>query len=343
MHRINCATPLHQPTIHGFPSRLTSVPCCIMASVVEFVKTPHFGTISVPALVSNSLSCTSKTEPVRHAKLIEGQQKWQHNTISSKSLGQAKTQQLSWPQRHGKICMYGQTKQSTCVPNQWHRHLLYFSYLLYKAYGLQNYFEEGLMVSNLNFSTTCTNDMKTHLLFVNSYKLGLGSKNDSQDTLWVRLNTCHCSCWKCTISMFLSLQFLAHLHGKIEDAILHFIKKLCHSLNGSSFEMILQRLIFQNSFLGERAAPRHWFVQTPFGARTVFSQPQHSVLLGLQERPGIPKKKCFTSSDPHHDISKQPRWDHPHCVFQPKAQALQRQVPLFCPKLILSSRDHHFQ
>ena len=269
MHRINCATPLHQPTIHGF---LTSVPCCIMASVAEFVKTPHFGTISVPPLVSNSLSCTSKTEPVRHAKLIEGQQKWQHNTISSKSLGQAKTQQLSWPQRHGKICMHGQTKQSTCVPNQWHRHLLYFSYLLYKAYGLQNYFEEGLMVSNLIFLTTCTNDMKTHLLFVNSYKLGLGSKNDSQDTLWVRLDTCHCSCWKCTISMFLSLQFLAHLHGKIEDAILHFIKKLCHCLNGSNFEMILQRLIFQNSFL---SAPH--LVTDLFKLRLVQGRSFHSL------------------------------------------------------------------
>lgn len=48
MNGIHCVTPLHQPTIHGFPSRLSSVPCCIMASVVEFVKAPYFHTISVP-------------------------------------------------------------------------------------------------------------------------------------------------------------------------------------------------------------------------------------------------------------------------------------------------------
>ncbi len=43
--------------------------------------------------------------------------------------------------------------------------------------------------------------------------------------------------------------------------------------------------------------------------------------------------------NPHHDIPKQPRWHHPRCVFQQIAQALQRQVPLFGPKLMLSSRD----
>lgn len=52
---------------------------------------------------------------------------------------------------------------------------------MYKAYGLQNYFEEGLIVSLISFDYPYEwYERQTHLLFVNDYKPGLGSKNESQ-------------------------------------------------------------------------------------------------------------------------------------------------------------------
>ncbi len=76
---------------------------------------------------------------------------------------------------------------------------------------------------------------------------------------------------------------------------------------------------------------------------TTVSEPHWYVALYHFHGSWHKNKNYFTSSDPHHEISKQPRWHPPRCVFQPIAQALQRQVPLFCPKLKLSSRDIFWQ
>ena len=134
---------------------------------------PHTSTLFLSPLASNSLSCTSETEPVRPSKKLRSHP----NRLGKHCHGPRGT----W-QNHAKfVCMVNHKWTNLAYQTIGNGICWIFSFFMYKAYGLQNYFEEGLIVSLISFDYPYEwYERQTHLLFVNDYKPGLGSKNESQ-------------------------------------------------------------------------------------------------------------------------------------------------------------------
>ena len=114
-------------------------------------------------------------------------------------------------------------------------------------------------------------------------------------------------------------------HAKPSSLTIHLLKSRANRSNA----MFLKQHPFRKKALTLKRGEKEATVPTSTGKK-VASVAHVRFASKLLLDNVLSKKNYFTSSDPHHDILKQPRWHHPRRVFQPIAQALPRHVAWTC-------------